>query len=402
MHLSALFFVVALFLSGCSSSSDPDSNMTVSELVSGVTDDENSIDGDTDNGGDLAADNPQSDSDAESVDLPADASGAATRRVNFIVTVPAYQSNALQLQVEWGDITLFGNWIADEQWQISDEFPADTENRLIVSFYDQNEAIILGRYEADFKTGVGASQTVVIAADQFDIRQWDDDNDGTANLDELIAGSNPLVNEEAATSPPEPVQATLSLFQNKTFRISWPTSSSASFYRVLENPDGVSGFTQIGDDIAGTVQQYDHRVAFYRRINASYIVQACSNHSCADSQAVKVPESLSQAVGYFKATTDDPRSFGWQVAISADGNTMATVGTDVVYVFSRINGTWEQQAQLDEIAALNRLDYKHALSLSGNGDVLVVGAPAEKSAAQGINGDQNDNSRGNEGAVYLY
>jgi hypothetical protein len=53
----------------------------------------------------------------------------------------------------------------------------------------------------------------------------------------------------------------------KQLQFSWPTVSGASYYRLFENPDGVSGFTQVGGDIAGT--SVTHPIALFRRVNAS-------------------------------------------------------------------------------------------------------------------------------------
>ena len=44
----------------------------------------------------------------------------------------------------------------------------------------------------------------------------------------------------------------------------------------------------------------------------------------------------------------------------------------------------------------------NALAISGDGNTVVVGAPHESSAARGINGNQDDNSLYNAGAVYVY
>src|SRR5687768_6089791 len=44
----------------------------------------------------------------------------------------------------------------------------------------------------------------------------------------------------------------------------------------------------------------------------------------------------------------------------------------------------------------------NALAVSGDGNTVVVGAPHESSAARGINGNQDDNSLYNSGAVYVY
>src|SRR5206468_3153481 len=44
----------------------------------------------------------------------------------------------------------------------------------------------------------------------------------------------------------------------------------------------------------------------------------------------------------------------------------------------------------------------HGVALSGDGSTLAVGAPYESSGARGINGNQNDNSVYNAGAVYIF
>jgi len=44
----------------------------------------------------------------------------------------------------------------------------------------------------------------------------------------------------------------------------------------------------------------------------------------------------------------------------------------------------------------------NAIAVSGDGNTIAVGAPHESSAARGINGNQDDNSLYNSGAVYVY
>jgi hypothetical protein len=44
----------------------------------------------------------------------------------------------------------------------------------------------------------------------------------------------------------------------------------------------------------------------------------------------------------------------------------------------------------------------NALAMSGDGNTVAVGAPHESSAARGINGNQDDNSAYNAGAVYIF
>lgn len=118
-------------------------------------------------------------------------------RVTFDISVPAYQSNALQVRVLWGEIALNADWVGDEYWTAFADFPTNTEQVLVVTFNDNDGAIALGSYETVFKTGTNAAETYQIAANQFDTNQRDDDNDGVNNLAELIAGTDPLVDESA-------------------------------------------------------------------------------------------------------------------------------------------------------------------------------------------------------------
>ena len=116
-------------------------------------------------------------------------------QVDFRITVPAYQSDALQVRLIWGDIDVTAGWVGDELWSTSLDLPTDTENTLIVTFSDSNGDIVLASFEQTYRTGSNSAEAFNIAAEQFNSEQWDADNDGTSNLNELVAGSNPLTNE---------------------------------------------------------------------------------------------------------------------------------------------------------------------------------------------------------------
>jgi hypothetical protein len=124
---------------------------------------------------------------------------------------------------------------------------------------------------------------------------------------------------------------------------------------------------------------------------------------------------------YLKASnsgSDD--EFGWSVALSGDTLAVGATGEDskatgiggdqsdnslndsgAVYVFSRSGTTWSQQAYLK--ASNTGSGDRLGISLALSGDTLAVGADLEDSAATGVNnGDQNDDSLGNAGAVYVF
>jgi len=115
--------------------------------------------------------------------------------VDFDITVPAYMSNELRLEMVWGDTELQTQWVGDELWIASASFPSDTTAKLVITFYDKNGAIALGDFEVAFQTGNNENQNFKVTADQFDTERWDRDLDGVSNLNELITGTDPLMAE---------------------------------------------------------------------------------------------------------------------------------------------------------------------------------------------------------------
>jgi len=429
IRYSYLLLIVMLFFSGCSSSSDSSSvgsqsssEMNATNGGDGVAADDNNAVDDNNAADDNNVAGANDIEDNNTGDTPTgqlEAEESSTTRVNFDITVPAYVSDALQVRVVWGGIDTTAIWNRDELWTASIDFPINTENQLVVTFSDDNGAITLGSFERSFTTGANQSETLQITADEFDTDRWDSDGDGVSNLSESISGTNPLSSDAL-----EPVQANLEFVQDKTIRISWQPSEGADFYRVFENPDGITGFTEISGELDSTATDYDHRVSLYARVNAQYVVQACNDQRCVDSDPVMVVGTLDSAIGYFKASnTDGNDNFGVAVSLSADGNTLAvgahgegSTATGVngdqnndlagqsgaVYVFVRSNGLWQQQAYIKANNTGDDDSFGEAISLSADGNTLAVGASQDDSAATGINGEQNDDSASNSGAVHVF
>jgi hypothetical protein len=119
-------------------------------------------------------------------------------------------------------------------------------------------------------------------------------------------------------------------------------------------------------------------------------------------------------------------SFGVNVAISDDGNTllagsldedcMATgvnppgcdndraldISTGAAYVFVRNGGVWSQQAYLKSSNTGPNDWFGSRLTLSGDGNTAVMGASLEDGNAKGINGPQDNNGAQEAGAAYLF
>jgi hypothetical protein len=91
--------------------------------------------------------------------------------------------------------------------------------------------------------------------------------------------------------------------------------------------------------------------------------------------------------------------------VNSKQNDEGTHESGAVYVFSRAAGTWTQQAYLKASNTGGDEDgdtFGFALALSGDGNTLAAGAPTEDSSATGINGDQRDNSATSAGAIYVF
>jgi len=114
-------------------------------------------------------------------------------QVDFGITVPAYQSNALQVRLIWGETDVTASWVGDEFWSVSLDLPTNTENTLSVTFSDNNGDIELASFEQAYRTGSNTAEIFDIVAEQFNSEQWDADNDGDSNLAESLAGTDPLV-----------------------------------------------------------------------------------------------------------------------------------------------------------------------------------------------------------------
>jgi hypothetical protein len=127
---------------------------------------------------------------------------------------------------------------------------------------------------------------------------------------------------------------------------------------------------------------------------------------------------------YLKAPFPDLNdNFGWSLAISSDGNTLAigapgedSAGTGTtadpannaaadagaVFVFTRNGATWSEDAYLKATNTGAGDELGWSVALSGDGSTLAAGAPLERSAATGIDGNGTDNSLLEAGAAYVY
>jgi hypothetical protein len=278
-----------------------------------------------------------------------------------------------------------------------------------------------------------------------------------------------------------PAVPALALSTNiRKIHLSWTGVPTVTAYKLFFNPDGISGFTQFGADLAPATTSLDIDVNVYKfNWNAAlYRLEACNAVGCTGSASAGTLTSMLQAIGYFKgAAVDADDRFGTSIAMSSDGNTLAvgapgedsnatgidgnssnngTAESGAVYVFARVAGAWSRQAYVkaSNNAAGNKFGsalsissdgntlavgapgratntgatylfvrsgttwsqqafvlasnaqsgdlFGSSVALAGNGNTLVVGAPAEASNATTINGTESDNSAAGAGAAYVF
>ena len=73
-----------------------------------------------------------------------------------------------------------------------------------------------------------------------------------------------------------------------------------------------------------------------------------------------------------------------------------------MYLFTRTGVIWTQKAYVKASNAQAYDEFGSAMALSTDGKVLAAGARSEGSAAKGVDGNQNDNSAPESGAVYVF
>ena len=86
--------------------------------------------------------------------------------------------------------------------------------------------------------------------------------------------------------------------------------------------------------------------------------------------------------------------------INGDQNNLNADSSGAVYVFTRDGPIWTQQAYIKASNTNQNDEFGFSIALSNN--TLAVGARGESSNAIRVNGDQNDNSAIDAGAVYIF
>jgi hypothetical protein len=141
------------------------------------------------------------------------------------------------------------------------------------------------------------------------------------------------------------------------------------------------------------------------------------------SAAVEQAVGSVQTVHGYNTQIDGREQFGDRnVALSADGSTLAvgatgesscatgingtpsicSMSSGAVYVFTRVGGTWTQEAFIKASVNRTAMSFGFSVALSSDGNTLAVGAIGDSSAATGVDGSQLQGDAPNAGAVFVF
>lgn len=182
-------------------------------------------------------------------------------------------------------------------------------------------------------------------------------------------------------------------------------------HRVAVSGDGLTlavgayfeGSSATGVDGDGSLNDAGRSGAVYvfQKQSGNWIQQAYIKASNTDAQDFfGYSVSLSTdgdtlAVGAYR---EDSGASG----VGGDDTLNTSTRTGAAYVFTRSASSWTQQAYVKASNPGNQDYFGFEVALSGDGNTLAVGALYEDSSASGVDGDQSNNSASDAGAAYVY
>ena len=140
-------------------------------------------------------------------------------------------------------------------------------------------------------------------------------------------------------------------------------------------------------------------------------------------QVAYIKASNAEAYDHFACGGGNQGHTGTSIALSGDGSTMAigaafesggaagvngnqrdnsVYASGAVYVYVRQGDSWTQQAYVKASNPGQSDHFGSSVVLSRDGNTMAIAAHWEASGATGVNGNQNDNSIPQSGAVYVF
>lgn len=189
--------------------------------------------------------------------------------------------------------------------------------------------------------------------------------------------------------PLGPAELELGYSQVKQFDFTWNADPHATHYQLLERASENQLFALIRDEIVS--ESISITVPLHLRHDASYKLMTCAEDygGCVEYGSVDVSGDLAPAIGFFKASSPSMGArFGWSVAVSQDDRTLVagaprrhvgeTYRAGTVYVFVRAaDDTWDEEAILVADQPRADAEFGWSVAVSADGDTIAVGTQLE-------------------------
>lgn len=187
---------------------------------------------------------------------------------------------------------------------------------------------------------------------------------------------------------------------------------NGNFVQVFKAPDWtLAGTTLPGGTIDGIETTYDasqvlvqdgsYGIAYRRAADGTYVYETflTSFDGIADTSRRQIALSRDGKIAAIGNYIDTTLGLG-PIFPPYQTDRNREVGGVVVHE-RKSNGTWSIRRAIKP-GSTNEQAFGHVVALGDNGKLLVVGAPTDASAATGIDGDRDDSSAPNRGAVWIY
>lgn len=185
----------------------------------------------------------------------------------------------------------------------------------------------------------------------------------------------------------------------KHLEFSWTAMQGADRFRLLENPDGASGYTDTGIEIAGDAGSAGMTIATHLIDwnNASYALEACRGESCVMLPGHEVGLEQAMSIAAIHYLKPEPASaeydaetgnehFASAIDTNNDGSVIVIGASGVDYfskpgrvqIYSRVSNQLELEAVFYGALSGPNPCFGSAVALDSAGGRMVVGAPLEE------------------------
>jgi hypothetical protein len=240
-----------------------------------------------------------------------------------------------------------------------------------------------GADQASFNIGATSGVLSFKVAPDFGL-PTDSDTDNTYDIEITASDGVNLTVQNASITVTDVFDFAVTSAGIKAIQFDWPNYNDATHYKLYVNPDGLSGFSLLQDNLTGTSTTVEIPVHLTDWISSRYILEAHNaTGKIVESNPTDITALMPSAIGYFKASDAGSEDyFGRSLSIAADGNTLVVYGdaannqegSGSAYVFVREGNTWSEQVIIKD----NGLSGAR-FSLSADGSTLAIGHSGENS-----------------------